>query len=307
MPLPSSTLASVRFFAVAARLLSFKRAAAELHVTQGAVSQHIRHLEEVLRCRLFIRLPRHVALTDEGKRFASIVQQALEDIERGADLIKTLRSPVDIRLRTGPSFALRWLVPRLRDFYAHHSGIRVFVNAVFGVLDPEHCDFDLAIESVKGKISGMHSEFLMEEYLVPVCTPRYLEQHEFLRRPKDLERCILLHDAQPWVGATEDAEWRSWLTRVGIRGAATAQGRFFSLANMALEAALTHQGVALGRTSMVKELLERGELVMPIKQVTKSPASHWIVYRKEVAKRPGVQSAIQWLHEQASQTDRIAQ
>jgi len=305
MPLTSSTLASARFFAVAARLLSFKGAAAELHVTQGAVSQHIRQLEEALGCKLFVRLSRQVALTEQGKLFAAVVQRALDDIERGTQALKALKAPVGIRLRTGPSFALRWLVPRLGDFYARHSGMRVFVNAVFGVLYPEQCDFDLAVESSRGKIAGMHSELLMEEHLVPVCSPEYLKQHEFLKTPKSLERCTLLHDAEPWVGAAEDAEWRYWLNKVGISNVSTNQGRFFSLSNMALEAALTHQGVAIGRTSLVQELIENGELVTPLKQRTRSPASHWLVYRKEVGRQPGVQAAIRWLREQAAQQRQI--
>lgn len=297
--LSSSTLTSVRFFAVAARLMSFKHAAAELHVTQGAVSQHIRQLEEALGCKLFVRMSRQVVLTEEGKQFAPIVQHALASIERGADALRAMSARVDLRLRTGPSFALRWLVPRLGDFYARHNGIRVFVDAVFGTLDPDHIDFDLAIETAKNRITGIHSEILMNEYLVPVCSARYLKQHDFLRRPKDLERCTLLHDAQPWAGAAQDAEWRSWLTSAGVTGIDTTQGRFFSLANMALEAALAHQGVALGRASMLRELLDRGELITPLKHRAKSPARYWLVYRKDSAARPGLQAAIQWLREQA--------
>lgn len=303
MALSSATLTSIRFFAVAARLLSFKQAAVELHVTQGAVSQHIRQLEDALACKLFVRLSRRVELTEEGKQLAPVVQHALNSIERGTEAIKALSSHVDLRLRTGPSFALRWLVPRLADFYARHSGIRVFVDAVFGPLGPDHFDFDLAIEGAKSRVTGIHSELLMHEYLIPVCSPEYLKEHEFLRKPHDLERCTLLHDAQPWVGATQDAEWRCWLNSAGVKKMEMKQGRFFSLANMALEAALTHQGVALGRVSMIKELLDRGELVAPLKHRARSPAGYWLVYRKDAATRSGLQAVIQWLREQVALTD----
>src|SRR5690349_10563923 len=120
MFLNSSTLASLRFFEAAARLLSFKQAALELHVTQGAVSQQIKQLEDALGCKLFYRLTRQIALTEEGQRFAVIVARALDDIERGARSITAARATIAIRMRAAPSFALRWLVPRLGDFYAQH-------------------------------------------------------------------------------------------------------------------------------------------------------------------------------------------
>jgi LysR family glycine cleavage system transcriptional activator len=300
MFLNSSILASLRYFAVAARVASFKQAAIELHVTQGAVSQQIKHLEEALGVKLFCRLVRQITLTEEGKRFAIVVERALDDIERGAQVIAKSHAPFDIRLRAGPSFSLRWLVPRLGDFYARHNGIRLFVNAAYGVFDPARLEFDLAIELVKGKLAGMHSEVLMDEYLVPVCSPEYLKKHGFLRRPKDLERCTLLHDAQPWVGAAEDAEWQHWLNEVGAVGVDSKQGQFFSLANMSIEAALRHQGIAMGRASLIKELLDVGHLVTPLTHKIKSPTRYCLVRHEELATRPGMQIVIQWLHEQAA-------
>lgn len=300
MFLNSSTLASLRFFAAAARTSSFKQAAIELHVTQGAVSQQIKNLEEALGVKLFYRMVRRITPTEDGYRFAAIVQRALHDLERGAQAIATMNATVEIRVRAGPSFSLRWLVPRLGDFYSRHSGVRLFVNAAYGAFDPSRREFDLAIELVKGKFSGMHSEMLMEEYLVPVCSPGYLQKHRSLKKPKDLERCTLLHDAQPWVGAAEDAEWRHWLNEVGARRVESSRGQFFSLANMSIEAALTHQGVAMARATLINGLLEAGQLVMPFKQKIKSPTRYCLVYHKELATRPGMQAVIQWLHERAA-------
>jgi LysR family glycine cleavage system transcriptional activator len=299
MFLNSSTLASLRYFVAAARSSSFKQAALDLHVTQGAVSQQIKHLEQALGVKLFYRLVRQITLTEEGRRFSVICQRALEDIESGAQAIVTVHTSIDIRLRAGPSFSLRWLVPRLGHFYARHSGIRLFVNAAYGVFEPARREFDLAIELVKGRVSGMHSEVLMDEHLIPVCSPEYWRTHEFLKGPKDLERCNLLHDAQPWVGAPEDAEWRYWLDGVGTTRVDSTRGQFFSLSNMSIEAALTHQGVAMGRISLVKELIDGGQLVAPFKRRIKSPTKYCLVYPKELAARPGMQTVIRWLREQA--------
>lgn len=198
MFLNSSTLPSLRFFDVAARFLSFKRAAAELHVTQGAVSQQIKHLETALGCKLFYRLPREIKLTEEGQRFALVVDRALREIEREAQALSGTQSPTEIRLRAGPSFALRWLVPRLGEFYARHPQVKLFITAAYGYLDSAHREFDLAVELMKGKVPTLQTEVLMDEYLVPVCSSEYLAEHGFLKRPTDLARCTLLHDGHAW-------------------------------------------------------------------------------------------------------------
>jgi LysR family transcriptional regulator, glycine cleavage system transcriptional activator len=298
--LNSSTLGALRFFAAAARHLSFKQASLELHVTQGAVSQQVKHLEEALGIRLFYRQIRQVTLTDEGKRLALVVERALSDLEQAAQAITATHATIDVRLRAGPSFSLRWLVPRLGNFYARNSGIRLFVHAAYGLIDPAHPEFDLAIELVNGKLTGLHCENIMDETLVPVCTPEYLKRHAFLKTPKDISRCTLLHDAQPWVGAIEDAEWRHWLNAVGARRVESRQGQFFSLANMSIEAALTHQGIAMGRSSLIKELIDARQLVMPFRQRINSPARYCLVYAKERASRPGMQAVMGWLREQAA-------
>jgi LysR family transcriptional regulator, glycine cleavage system transcriptional activator len=304
MFLNSSTLASLRFFAVAARLSSFKQAAAELHVTQGAVSQQIKHLEDALGCRLFYRLPRQITLTEEGKRFAAVVERGLEDIEREAKAIIELRSTVDIRVRVGPSFAMRWLVPRLGEFYGRHPQIKLFITGAYGYFDPARREFDLAIEMIKGKHPTLHSEALLDEYLIPVCSPTYLARHSFLKKPVDLARCTLLHDAHAWVGEKNDAEWQYWLQQAGAAGVDSREGQFFTLANMSIEASLTHQGFAMGRASLIKDLVEAGQLVAPFKHKVKSPAGYCLLCPKDLANRPEIRSVIDWLHEQAGSERR---
>ena len=303
MFLKSSTLASLRFFDVAARFLSFKRAAAELHVTQGAVSQQIKHLEATLGCKLFYRLPREIKLTEEGQRFAMVVDRALREIEQEARALSGTQAATEIRLRAGPSFALRWLVPRLGEFYARYPHIKLFITAAYGYLDPARREFDLAVEMIKGKVPTLQTEALMDEYLVPVCSPEYLAKHTFLKRPADLARCTLLHDGHAWTGDSEDAEWRYWLNEAGATNVDSTQGQFFTLANLAIEAALAHQGVAIGRASLISDWLQAGRLVMPFKQQIKSPRRYFLVYPKELISRPGMQSVIRWLQEEAKKFD----
>ena len=298
--LNSAALATLRFFEAAARLQSFTRAASELCITQGAVSHQVKYLEDFLGCKLFFRLPRQVKLTEEGEKFVAVVTCALRALDQGAEsIISPNKARINVRLRTGPSFALRWLVPRLGEFYERYPNIKLHVIGAYGYFDPVHRDFDLAVEFIQGVLPALHTEVLMEEYLTPVCTPEYLSCHNFLKTPKDLARCTLLHDGDAWENAAEDAEWRCWLSEVGALDIDSNQGQFFSLANMALEAALSNQGIAMGRLSLIQELLENGRLIIPFKPQVRCPTSYCLVYPSELASRPGVREVIEWLREQA--------
>lgn len=298
--LNSAALASLRFFEATARLSSFGRAAAELSVTQGAVSHQIKYLEDFLGSKLFYRLPKQIRLTEEGEKFAAVVARALKELEEGVEAVTALTRPtIDIRLRVGPSFALRWLVPRLGRLHARHPNIKLHVIGVYGYFDPVHRDFDVALEFLQSSVPALHAEVLMEEYLTPVCSPEYLRRHGPLRGPADLGHCTLLHDGDAWEAASEDAEWRYWLDEIGAREIDSHQGQFFTLANMAIEAALSHQGIAMGRLSLVEELLASGKLVAPFPQRIKCPTCYYLVYPKELAGRPGVKAVTEWLREEA--------
>jgi LysR family glycine cleavage system transcriptional activator len=301
MRLNSNALASLRFFEAVARLLSFTRAAAELSVTPGAVSHQIKYLEDSLGCKLFYRLPKQIQLTDEGRELAATAARALQDLDRkAAEVIAASRSESEIRLRAGPSFALRWLVPRLSALRARHPNLSLRVIGAYGYVDPERRNFDLAVEFRQDDLPGLQSEVLMEEYLLPVCSPQYLSEHGFLAAPEDLARCTLLHDGDAWESASEDAEWRHWLDEVGAHDVESRHGQFFTLSNMAIEAALAHQGVALGRASLVRDLLASERLVAPFRGCVKSPCRYSLAYPREIADRPCMRMVMEWLRAEAA-------
>jgi LysR family glycine cleavage system transcriptional activator len=298
--LNSAALATLRFFEAAARLESFTRAATELSITQGAVSHHVKYLEDFLGCKLFFRLPKQIKLTDEGKKFAEVAARLMRELdEAAAAIIAPRKSRIDVRLRAGPSFALRWLVPRLGHLHALHPNIKLHVIGEYGYFDPVHRDFDLAVEFLQAPRQGLHTEFLMDEFLAPVCSPEYLAKNELLKKPADLTRCTLLHDGEAWEAASEDAEWRYWLSEVGALSVDSNEGHFFTMANMAIEAALAHQGVAMGRLSLVEDLLGANRLVTPFSGRIKSPTNYRLVYPRELAGRPGVTEVANWLREEA--------
>lgn len=298
--LNSATLSTLRFFEAAARLESFTRAAAELCITQGAVSQNVKCLEDRLGCKLFFRLPGQIKLTEDGKKLAEVVSRVLRELEEAAEaVVAPRRSRIDVRLRSGPSFALRWLVPRLGRLHARHPNIKLHVIGDYGYFDPVHRDFDLAVEFIQAPLQGLHTEVLMDEYLAPVCSPEYLAKNDFLKAPEDLARCTLLHDGDAWEAASENEEWRYWLSEVGALTVDSSDGQFFSLANMAIEAALAHQGIAMGRLSLVEDLLAAKRLITPFPQRIKSPTNYRLVYPSELAGRPGVTEVANWLREEA--------
>lgn len=298
MFLNSQTLASLRFFEAAARKLSFRKAAAELHVTDGAVSQQIKHLEEALGQKLFLRLPRRIALTEAGERFAATVRKALAEIEDEARAISVGDTRTEIRVRVNPSFALRWLMPRVGDFYAKHPGIKLFMIAEYGDIDLSERDFDITIEQAVQPLVGLHSERLFDEYITPVCTPAYLKDHPF-NTPDGLDTCTLLHDAHAWSGGANDAEWKVWLQEAGVLQIPASQDRFFSLADMAIHAALNDQGVAMGRTALVGDLLKAGALVAPFALKVKSPASYWLAFPSAYSETPAIETVGNWLRAEA--------
>lgn len=304
MRLNSNALASLRFFESAARLSSFTRAGEELGVTGGAVSHQIKYLEDLLGCKLFYRLSGLVKLTEEGQKLAATAERALRELDqKAAEVVASKRSAIDIRLRAGPSFVLRWLIPRLSSLRAREPQITLRVIGAYGHVDPSRREFDLAVEFRQDDLpAALHSEPLMEEYLFPVCSPQYLAEHEFLKTPSELNRCTLLHDGDAWEFASEDAEWRHWLQGVGEREVASDRGQFFTLSNMAIEAALTHQGVALGRASLVKDLLDSRRLVAPFRECVKSPCRYSLAYPREIADRPCMRAVMEWLREEAAKT-----
>lgn len=304
--LNSAALSALRFFEAAARFESFTRAASELYITQGAVSQNVKCLEDRLGCKLFFRLPGQIKLTEDGRKFAEVVTRVLRELEDAAEvLVAPSKSRIDVRLRAGPSFALRWLVPRLNRLHARHPNIKLHLIGDYGYFDPVQRDFDLAVEFVQAPLQGLHTEFLMDEYLAPVCSPEYLIKNAFLKAPEDLAHCTLLHDGDAWEAASEDAEWRYWLSHVGALDVDSSEGQFFTMANMAIEAALAHQGIAMGRLSLVEDLLATKRLVTPFPQRIQSPTNYRLVYPSELAGRPGVTEVAEWLREEARDGEAV--
>jgi DNA-binding transcriptional LysR family regulator len=280
--LSSSTLVWLRSFEAAARHASFTRAAAELCVTQGAVSQQVRHLEVALGRPLFLRGARALALTPEGERLQSVAHEAFRALDATlAQLRRAAGAPCTVVLSCSPSFAMGWLTPRLGDFFREHPGIDLKVQGEFHGLDAARMareGIDAAVRFDPGRpAAGLAARRILDEWLLPVASPTFLDAHPGIRAPADLRPEWLLHDASPWEGADEFEEWSGWLRQAGAPLAGLPAGRRFNLSQLALAAAASGQGIALGRAALVLDDLAAGRLVDLFGLRTASPASYFLL------------------------------
>lgn len=271
----------LRCFEAAARAGSFTQAATDLSLTQGAISQQVRELEDRLGVMLFRRLPRQLVLTEEGAQLREVVTTALDQLELALSRLQDRRTDGPLVLSCYSSFALLWLMPRIGAFYREHSQIDLRVSAEFHVLEMATVlkeGIDAAIRYDLGTYRDLESSLLLDEFLLPVASKSFLDAHPGLRTPADLDGTMLLHDAFAWPGAAIDAEWQHWLRSVGVEVPSVAQGRQFNMAQLAVEAALNGQGIAMGRLALVLDHLQEGRLIPLFGHAVCSPAGYRLVH-----------------------------
>lgn len=215
-------LSALRSFEAVARHLSFSRAAEELHVTPGAVSQQIRSLEDLLDTRLFDRTRRSVALTDAAMRILPDIQAGLDLLSRAISSKTSSIGQRTLTISVAPSFASKWLLPRLPTFYEAHADIDLRITATVRLADFKRDKVDLAIHLGHGRYPGLHAEPLFTEALTPSCSPVLLQRQGPLRKPDDLRNHRLIHDTSiPDAGGKA---WEKWLKRAGAENVSARPG-----------------------------------------------------------------------------------
>lgn len=288
MPRPLPPLGALHAFEAAARHLSFKAAAEDLHVTPGAVSQQIKLLEERLGTALFRRRTRGIELTEAGRLLLVPTQQAFRLL---GDAVAQVRKRDETKILTVsllPSFAALWFVPRLGRFRALCPDIDVRISATPKLAEFDHDDVDVVIRYGLGNYPDLHVEHLLADDLFPVCSPKLLEGPVPLKEPADLAHHTLLHDELR-------QEWELWLRAAGIEGIDISRGPSFSLWELAFQAAIAGQGVALGRSTLVGEYLKTGRLVTPFKITSHSQFGYYLVCLPERAQEPKIAALRTWL------------
>jgi LysR family glycine cleavage system transcriptional activator len=256
--LPS--LNSLRAFVAAARHLSFAKAAEELNVTPGAVSQQIKQLEDQLGCPLFRRTKRQLLLTDEGQACLPGLIESFDRMHEALDAIARVGHDGRLTVSVAPSLAAKWLVPRLDRFTALHPEIDVLVSASMHLADFDAEALDCAIRYGAGRYPDLVVEKLMPESVVPVCSPSLLDGPTPLRKPDDLEHVTLLHDDSPDQDAS-CPDWRMWLRAAGVEQVDARRGLRFNQSSLVLEAAVSGRGVALAKARLAADDLRAGRLV----------------------------------------------
>jgi LysR family glycine cleavage system transcriptional activator len=267
-------LNALRAFEAAARHLSFTRAAAELHVTQAAISHQVKLLEEHLGVKLFQRLTRRLLLTDDGKALAPVLGDALDEIARAAEAIRLRGSSLSLNLTLTATFSAMWLMPRLGRFWQRHPEIELKLQ--HSVRSASLADFraglvDLAIRWGVGPWPGLEAERLIWADLHPVCSPALADGSPPLNLPEDLRQHFLLYE----VGYDG---WGQWLAAAGLSKMIPRGGMVIDDTAVMLSAAAEGRGVALVPRPLVEEELASGRLVLPFGEIPGPRAAYHLVY-----------------------------
>jgi len=289
LPRTLPPLETFRFFEAAARHLNFTRAAEEMHVTHGAVSQRIKRLEDHLGKSLFRRSGRGMVLTDAGRRLLGRVRTAIHEIAEGVEAIRSGHGDRVLTISMVPGFAAYWLLPRLAQFIERHPEIEVNIRPTMALTDFSRDGVDMAVRFGPGTWPGLVSIKLYDEELVPVCSPAF-RGGRLPRTPPDLLKAPLLHD--------ERQPWSLWFKAVGLSYRDADQGPRYGDQSLLLAAAMGGLGVALARASLVRAELESGRLIQLFPQSVRTSYSYFIVYPRGSETLPKIQAFQAWLLEQ---------
>jgi LysR family glycine cleavage system transcriptional activator len=283
---------SLRVFEAAARLGSFARAAEELEISPGAVSQHIRVLEDFAGQPLFRRLGRGVELTDVGQATFRHATLAVGEVLQAGRAMRASLKGRRISVSTAPSFASKWLIPRLSRYQEMYPGADVRISADISLTDFAASDIDLAVRYGPGRYEGLHAERLMSESVVVVCSPRLSGQTQDVATLADLP---LIHDDGPESDPT-CPNWAMWFAARGIDRKDAERGLRFNQSSLAIEAAVAGKGLALAKRQLALGDLANGTLISPLSG-SEAPVgfAYWLVWPKGRRFEPMQTAFIEWL------------
>jgi len=296
-------LNALRAFEAAARHLSFRRAAEELHVTPAAISHQIKALESHLGVPLFHRLNKGLALTDPAVAGLSSLQRGFDKLAEAAELIRDNAGPPDLAVEAAPSFATKWLVPRLPRFAAKCPDIELRIAASLDLVDGSSAaadaranfrdgEMDVAIRFGHGRYPGCRVDRLFEVAVVPLCSPALLRGEHALSCPENLVHHTLLHDDTPYE---DHPDWAAWLRAAGVSGVSTKRGLHFNQVSMALQSAIDGQGIVLSLDALAVDDIEAGRLTVPFSFQLPLSSAYYVVCLHESAEIPRIKAFREWL------------
>jgi LysR family glycine cleavage system transcriptional activator len=290
-------LNNLKAFEAAARHESFTRAAEELCVTQGAVSQQVKALEAGLGIKLFNRERQRLIITEAGRDYLTIVRDALDRIAVGTERLLQRQSAGVLTVSTSPDFAAKWLVHRLGHFAEAHAGIDLRVSATLHHVDFAREEVDLAVRHGDGNWPGLETVQLSAERLFAVCSPKLLSGRRRLEKPADLLKFPLIH-------LDSRSDWANWLREVGVDDGEVVHGPVLNRASMVIDAAINGQGIALARTTLAAWDLLNGRLVRPFPDSLPLSKTYWIICPKATSNVPKIVTFRNWLLSEAAEDAR---
>ncbi len=286
-PVPS--LNGLRAFEVAGRVQTFRAAAEEIGVTQGAVAQQVRALEARLGVKLFDRLPKGLAFTAAGRTYHTRISAAFEAIRAATETLLPETGKVTISVT--PSFAAKWLIPNLPDFTAAHPDIDLRVLATEATSSFQSDGIDLAIRLGSPPFgASLDARLLFDNEIIAVAAPSQVLGRALPLRPAELADVVKLH--------TSHDLWPDFLAQLGV-AAASGRGLRFSQTALAIDAALAGQGVALTSRFMVAPDLRSGRLCQPVPDVLRARGDFYLLSPRQARRPEAVAKVVDWLLDRA--------
>lgn len=281
LPLPAlhsdlPPMLTLRAFEAVARHLSFVKAARELSVTQSALSHQVQKLETYLECRLFVRRTRAIELTEAGRAYQSEVRQALETIATATRSLRRLApAPKVLRIGLLASFATMWLAPRLSGFMSANPDIHVELVPSYDLADVAGGEVELAIRYGKGGWPNVSALRLMSERLYPVCSPQY--KTRWLAAQHDSKQPGLAPGPLLTAQAAVPFEWLDWAKQLRV-DISQSPSLMLHDYNIVVQAAVSGQGIAMGRERLIRQRLQEGSLVQLLPDaIYEGEIGYWLV------------------------------
>lgn len=314
-------LNALKAFEAAGRHLSLKKAAGELNVTPAAVSHQIKALEDYLGVKLFLRRNRALELTEAARACLPKLREGFDSLVQAVERVRTHKAGAMLTVSVAPSFAARWLMPRLHRFLESHPETDVRVSARLrqtaegtrrgaaaerATVDTWLADSDVAILYGRGDYPGFQVDKLFTLSITPICSPRLITDPEHpLLRPADLRHQLLLHDD---TGDLYDGVsfWEVWLKAAGVEDVDLSRGAHFSHAVLAFEAAIEGHGVVATMPLLAENDLNSARLVTPFALRVPLQSSYFLVCAESAATRKDVAAFREWLLAEAAKETETA-
>lgn len=303
-------LNALRTFEAVARLKSFTKAANELYVTRAAVSHQIKNLEEYLGFQLIKRQTRSISLTPAAEAALPKLREGFNNLSDAVHLMSSHQSNENLNVWMAPSFATKWLVPRLQSFSLKYPEIDMQISGNTGLVDTtEHSDVsmeemfrsndvDVVVRFGSGDYPGCIVHKLFSVNAIPLCSPDLLNDPDKpLKTPADLKFHTLLHDNTDYKGRPE---WKKWLKTAGVTDVKVDRGLRFNHISMAMDAAIDGQGVLLGIEALARNDVAAGRLCQPFDLSTPLKRSYYVIQPESVdSNQHAVDAFIEWILEEA--------